>query len=317
MLLSSALRVGPPPPPARQAILPFPRRVPPRHTKQTGRLDLFHFIHLLDEEGLADRVPFLEDSIAALAHYHRSVFGFGFRPSDLRIPLRDVPWILLGIRDGILTRPVVLDSPSLMDVVELGLDTAQSILHLRIERLAASGMQFLGSDVAWDGLRSARHGALADRLARSLQRGRSAWWSDFQDVYEHLPDGPTVGERVGTAPRLLFVGAPEGPRPGRLLAVRESSEPCARTVAPWQSAALTLEAGCRFLGPEAALLLAGCPDVREGDSSLLGGGQPVLLAALTPSARVATMQAEAHGVRLGCRDARGCDIGDRFIAAHE
>jgi hypothetical protein len=105
------------------AVLPFPgRHIPPpafrhRHSPPAARpnwsqrLDIRAFTRLLHVEGLSDRLPDLETQLDALSDENHRVFGFSFDPQEIRIAERDLRWLLLGLRKGLLTRPLVIDSP--------------------------------------------------------------------------------------------------------------------------------------------------------------------------------------------------------------
>jgi hypothetical protein len=267
----------------------------------------------LATDGLAERVPYLEEHVRALAHTHRSLFGFAFTPSELRIPARDLPWLLAGIRAGLLTRPVVLDSPRAQDVASLGLDPSQSLLRFRVERLRASGMHVRSPEASlatWETLRWPERDSLAEALAAKPPLALR----DPLGVYERLPQAATIGERVGMRPRLLLVGRGTGPRRGALLGARSDGTVRLHDSTEWATAASALESGCRFLTPEAALLLAGAPGVRDEESSFLGLDGPVLLAALTPHARIATLSSDEDGIQLGTADPWRMHTFDRFVA---
>lgn len=312
------------------SVLPFPgvsvrRSAAPRGSRrpsrapQGARLDLRAFVHLLAAEGLSDRLPDLERQVAALSAYNRCVFGFTFNPSEVRIPERDLPWLLLGLREGILTRPLVIDSPRAIDAVRLGIDLACPILTYRLEQLALSGIHFRCAAASWEvwrELRWPRHGPLADRVGR-LVGARSASYADLAAVYDQLPPSPTIGERLGVGPRFLLVGPNWEERRNRVLAARTNGAPVVKTLASWRSAAFALDEGCRFLSPEAALLLLGTPGVRDGDSTFLASDGPIWLSALNRVGRVAMLQSESSGVVLSCGDPKRVEPFDRLPACSE
>lgn len=296
--------------PWRQSRLPFPR---PRKTGDPfggHRLDLKSFTALLRAEGLAERLPDLADRVRALAHSARILYGFSFAPSELRIPTRDLPWLLAGLASGLTCRPLVVDSPRPADVAALGLDPHQPMLAYRLERLRASGMRILnpsaGAALAAE-YRWPERGSLADALGdNGLQH--------LPEVYERLPPARTIGGRVGAGPRLVLVGQYLGPRRGPLLATGTAGSARVEDPATFPTAASVLAAGCRLLTPEVALLLAGFPDVRDDVSSFLGCDGPVLLSALTPFARLATITSFETGIQLGTADPWRVHSADRFVA---
>jgi hypothetical protein len=296
-----------------------------RHPVRTGRspyanrLDLRTFVRLLQDEGLSDRLPDLELHIRRLSDYHRSVFGFTFDPAAIRIPNRDLAWMLLGLREGILTRGIVIDSPRAMDVVRLGLDPTCSMLRYRFEQLVRSGIHFISPCATWslwNDLRWPKHGSLAERVTR-VGGAPSASYTDLMAVYESLPSPPTIGGRVGIGPRLLLVGRNREPRLNRVLAARSNGEPVVKTMFDCRSPAFALEEGCRFLSPEGALLLLASPDVRDGESSYLAEEGPIWLSGLNPFGMMAKMQSEARGVFVSVGDVRRNDPLDRLPASSE
>jgi hypothetical protein len=296
-----------------QSPLPFARGSRRPRPTGTHRLDLGGFVELLANEGLAQRVPYLAEQVRTLAHAHRALFGFSFTPSELRVPVRDLPWLLAGIRAGLLTRPVVLDSPHAEDVASLGLNPTQTMLRFRVERLMASGMHISSPQASlatWEMLRWPERDSLAETLAGD---GHGAL-RDLPASYDGLAPTATIAQRVGARPRLLLVGRTTGPRRGPLLGARRDGT--VRIVDPdaWPTAASVLDAGCRFLTPEAALLLAGAAGMRDGESSFLGCDGSVLLAALTPHARIATITSDEDGIQLGTADPWRVHAFDRFVA---
>ncbi|KAA0255529.1 hypothetical protein FBQ97_00100 [Acidobacteria bacterium ACD] len=313
------------------AVLPFPGHgVPPpaprrRHSSSaarhqpTSRLDLRSFVRLLRAEGLSARLPSLRHQVEELAERHHAVFGFGFDPDEIRIPARDLPGMLLGLREGILTRPVVVDSPHILDAIRLGLDFASSMLRYRIERLAASGIRFRFPELGWalwSDLRWPRHGSLAERIRRIVGMP-SASHGDLVTVYERLPRPPTIGERLGTAPRLLFVGESREPWRTKLLGSDSSGELVVKALQSFRSAAVALEEGCRFLSPEAALLLLASPETRQGNPGPFGWEGPVWLSGVDQFGRVAMMEADSDAVTLSCRQPRRFEMFDRLPASSE
>lgn len=296
--------------PWRQSRLPFPRARKAADPFGRQRLDLKGFTALLRAEGLAERLSDLEDRVRALAHSARMLFGFSFAPSDLRIPARELPWLLAGLASGLTFRPLVVDSPRPEDVATLRLDPQQPMLAYRLERLRASGMRILnpaaGTALAAE-FRWPERGSLADALGdHGLQQ--------LPEVYERLPLPRTIGGCVGTRPRLVLAGRYLGPRRGPLLATGPAGSARVEDPAGYPTAAAVLAAGCRLLSPEVALLLASLPDVRDDVSSFLGCDGPVLLGALTPFARLATITSFETGIQLGTADPWRVHSADRFVA---
>jgi hypothetical protein len=313
------------------AVLPFPghhlpppalrRRhsPPPSRPQPTQRLDLRSFTRLLHAEGLSDQLPDLETQVDALSDEHRSIFGFSFDPEEIRIAERDLPWMLLGLRKGILTRPLVIDSPCALDAVRLGLALSCSMLRYRFECLERSGIHFRnssGSWALWSDLRWPRIAPLADAVRR-LVGPRLPSSSDLAAVYERLPLSVTIGDRLGAAPRFLLVGRDREPVRNRVLAARPDGRPAMRSFIGFRYPALALERGCRFLSPEAALLLLGSQELRSGESSLLAADGPIWLSGLDPFGRVAMMQSEVDGIVIMCGDPRRNEPFDRLPASSE
>ncbi|MEO6325685.1 MAG: hypothetical protein ABIQ65_13770 [Thermoanaerobaculia bacterium] len=312
------------------SVLPFPgvsrsSRFPAWHAIRSARpprgdrLDLRTFVRLLEAEGLSDRLPDLELRVSALSDYNLKVFGFAFDPRDLRIPERDLPWLLMGLRTGVLTRPLVIDSPSAIDSIRVGLDVSSSLLFYRLERLAESGLHFScfsGSREQWRDLRWTKHGSLADKLLRVVG-SPSASHDDLTAVYERLRPAPTVGDRLGAGPRFLLVGSNREPSQNRVLARRPNGAPSVRRMLECRAPAFALEKGCRFLSPEAALLLLGSPGVRDDESSFLAVDGPIWLSGLNPFGRVATLQSESRGIVIGCGDPKRNEPLDRLPASSE
>ncbi|MEO6325924.1 MAG: hypothetical protein ABIQ65_14965 [Thermoanaerobaculia bacterium] len=312
------------------SILPFPgvprsTIFPTRHAIRSGRpshgdrLDLHTFVRLLEAEGLSDRLPDLELQVSTLSNYNLRVFGFAFDPSEIRIPERDIPWLLMGLRTGILTRPLVIDSPSAIDAIRLGLASSSPLLFYRLERLAQSGIHFAsfyGAREQWRDLRWTRRGALADKLLRVVGSA-SASHENLSAVYERLRPAPTVGDRLGAGPRFLLVGPDREPAQNRVLSKQSNGEPRAKKMLECRSPAFALEKGCRFLCPEGALMLLGSPGVRDDESSLLAVDGPIWLSGLNPFGRVATLQSESRGIVLDCGDPRRNDPLDRLPASSE
>lgn len=303
----------------RSTRIPLRRSIRSGHPSRTDRLDLRAFVRLLEAEGLSDRLPDLEHQVATLSNYNFTVFGFAFDPSEIRIPERDLPWLLLGLREGILTRPLVIDSPSAIDALRLSLDASYSLLAYRFEKLARSGIRFSAFQGGWEpwrDLRWTRRGSLSERL-RKIVGSPSASYDDLLSVYEGLGPAPTVGDCLGAGPRFLLVGPNrEAPR-NRVLAIRPNGEPRVKRMLECRSPAFALEEGCRFLSPEATLMLLGSPGVRADDSSILGMDGPIWLSGLNSLGRVAMMQAETRGVALTCGDPRRNDPVDRLPASSE
>ena len=297
--------------PWREPRLPVPSPVRLSASSGGHRLDLKGFLSILSAEGLRDRVPDLEERICALSRNARTLYGFSFTPSELRIPARDLPWLLSGLASGLTLRPLVLDSPRPEDIASLGLDPRQSMLAFRLDRLRASGMRILNSGASaalCTDLRWPDRDGLGERLGEDGLR-----W--LPEVYESLPLPATLGGRAGARPRLIFVGRHGGPRRGPLLAATAGAAVRVEDPATYPTAATVLGSGCRLLTPEAALLLAGQPDLRDGDSSLLGCDGPVLLGALTPFARIATITSYESGIQLGTADPWRVHAADRLVAA--
>jgi len=300
----------PPSLPWRQTPLPFPRSSR-RSTLPAGfRLDLRGLRALLASEGLAERLPDLEERVGALAHAARHVFGFSFAPSDVRIPVRDLPWMLAGLTAGLTLRPLVVDSPRPEDVTSLGLDAHASLLSYRLRCLERSGMRILAfhgslalaSELRWPERRS---------LTDVLEQGTL---SSLPEIYEALGPVHTVGARVGQRPRLVLVGRHTGPRRGPLLSKTEGG--AVRVIDPvtFPTAASVLEAGCRLPTPEEALLLAASPELRDDASTFFGCDGPLLLGALTPHARIATFTSHEDGIQLGTADPWRVHASDRLVA---
>jgi len=301
---------APPILPWRQAPLPFPRSSRRSLLPAGFRLDLRGLRALLASEGLAERLPDLEEHVGALAHTARQVFGFSFAPSEVRIPVRDLPWLLAGLSAGLTLRPLVVDSPRPEDVSALGLDPQECLLRYRLRCLWKSGMRILpfhGSLALAEQLRWPERRSLADVLGSdALQR--------LPEVYDQLGGSATIGSRVGQRPRLVLVGRHTGPRRGPLLGTGEGGSVRVIDSATFPTAASVLEAGCRLLSPEEAFLLAGSPDLRDDTSTFLGCDGPILLGALTPYARVATFTSHEAGIQLGTADPWRVHASDRLVA---
>ena len=288
-------------------------------TPDSDRLDLGSFVRLLEREGLADRLPHLELRVQALSNDYLNVFGFTFDPSEIRIPKRDVPRLLLGIRERVFTRPLVIHSPSVLDAIRLGLQPSMPMLTYRFECLARSGLRFKSaftSWIFWKDLRSPRDRPLADEVRRVVGPRLSAS-SDLAAVYEGLPPGATIAERLGAAPQFLLVGRNRESAHNRVLATRADGTPVVKVLTGCRSPAFAMERGCRFLSPEAALLLLGWQDNRDGDSSLLACEGPIWLSALDPFGRVPMLQSEPDGVVLSTGDPRRNEPFDRLPATSE
>lgn len=296
--------------PWRQTPLPFPRASRRSRLPAGFRLDLRGFRALLSAEGLAERLPDLEERVGALAHTGRQLYGFSFAPSDVRIAVRDLPWLLAGLEAGLTLRPLVIESPRSEDVASLGLDPGEPILRYRLRCLARSGMRiipFHGSLALAEQFRWPERRSLADALETDGLRS-------LPEVYEELGTAPTIGSRVGQRPRLVLVGRHLGPRRGPLLGTRDDAGVRVIDPATFPTAASVLEAGCRLLTPEEALLLAASPDLRDDTSTFLGCDGPILLGALTPYARIATFTSHEAGIQLGTADPWRVHAADRLVA---
>lgn len=313
-MLSSLAPIAPPDLcrvlPWRQAPLPFARGVRRRNARESRSLPLDVFHAVLAAEGLDDCVPDLDARLAVLARAHRTLYGFSFAPSALRVPARDLPWLLAGLAAGLTLRPLVLDSPRPEDVRRLGLDPRQSLLSYRLDRLMASGMRILnpgGSRALAEQLRWPERGSLAECLG---PRGLC----DLPAVYDRLDHPATIRSRTGEHPRLVLVGRHTGPRRGPLLAPRDGGGVRVVDPATFPTAATVLAAGCRLLTPEEAVLLAGAPDLRDDTSTFLGCDGPILLGALTPYARIATITSHDDRIQLATADPWRVHAADRLVA---
>jgi hypothetical protein len=102
-----------------------------------------------------------------------------------------------------------------------------------------------------------------------------------------------------------------------VLAAGPNGTPIVRGMSPFHSAACAFEARCRFLAPEAALLLLGAPDVRDRSSTFLGADHGIWLSALDPFGRVAMMRSHPDGIELSCEHPRRSDPIDRLPASSE
>lgn len=313
-MLSSLAPIAPPDLgrvlPWRQAPLPFARGARRTSTRESRSLPLHVFHAVLAAEGLDDRLPDLEARLAVLARTQRILYGFAFAPSEVRIPARDLPWLLEGLAAGLTLRPLVLDSPRPDDVHRLGLDPRQSLLGYRLERLMASGMRILnpaGSRALAEQLRWPEHGSLAECLGASGLR-------DLPEVYDRLDHPATIRSRIGRPPRLVLVGRHTGPRRGPLLASRDGGGVQVVDPATFPTAATVLATGCRLLTPEEAVVLAGAADLRDDTSTFLGCDGPILLGALTPYARIATITSHDDGIQLATADPWRVHASDRLVA---
>ncbi len=296
--------------PWRQAPLPFPRSAPRRNTREARSLPLDVFHAVLAAEGLDDRLPDFGARLTSLAHAHRMLYGFSFAPSELRISARDLPWLVAGLAAGLTLRPLVLDSPRPEDVRRLGLDPRQSLLGYRLESLRRSGLRILnpgGSQALAEQLRWPERGSLAECLGPAGLR-------ELPEVYDRLDPSPTIRSRVGQRPRLVLVGRYSGPRRGPLLGAGPDGAVLVVDPAMFPTAASVLTAGCRLLTPEETILLAGAPDLRDGESTFLGCDGPILLGALTPYARIATFTSHENGIQLGTADPWRVHASDRLVA---
>jgi hypothetical protein len=102
-----------------------------------------------------------------------------------------------------------------------------------------------------------------------------------------------------------------------VLATGGDGAPVVRTLSCIRSAAHALEQGCRFLTPEAALLLLGTPRVRERVSTFLATESSIWLSAVNPHGRVAMLRSLPDGVLLSCEDPRRIEPFDRVPASSE
>lgn len=295
------------------------RRIPLEARKRIPgrRLDLRAFRQHLETAGLSEQLPYLESRIEELADYNERVFGFSFDPADIRIAERDLPRMTLGLREGILVRPLVIDSPRTEDAVRLGLDLSAPMLRYRYDCLARSGIRFIGGEGRWEEWRELRtpwHGSLADRVRRS---GCPTSPPDFWGLHPLLPPPSTIGERLGAAPRLVLVGPDTEPFENRLLATGPDGEPVVRTMGSTHSAGNALRQGCRFLSHEGALLLLGTPDLRSDDSTMLASMGAIWLSAVNPFGRLAMLRTHTDGVELLCQDPQRDRPFDRVPASSE
>lgn len=299
--------------PAAPIPFPFPTPeadLPPRFILLERRaprraLRLADFLDVLGRERLDDLLPDLKAHLRQLAHYNRTVFGFGFDPAEVRVLPQDLPRMLAGLRHGILTRPLVLDSPSEDDARRLGFDRATPVLEYRIQKLAESGIHFpaLAARLAlWRELRRPLVGTLADIVQRhttGLLGARDAFFL----AHEDLPRPETVGDRIGAAPRLVLVGRNDELWRNPVLADDAGGPVVVEREQHLAAAGYAVRQGCRFLSPEAALLLLGAPGVRDGATSKLATTTAIWLAGVSTYGRVARIQSQADGILLECADA--------------
>lgn len=265
----------------------------------TQNIGVAEFLELLADNGLAKKLPGFRARLDKLARSNRATYGFSFNRDDPRlVHAADIPRMLLGLREGILTQAVVIDSPSGGDMRRLKLDPLQSMLALRFIALKKSGLRFLyeSAEEIWTKVRTPENAPLWTAYHQMIRK-------NLVRAFDALPPPPTIFERRDSPPRLVLVGRNSSPRNCRVLVdldgqpgVRQFNQSVHRSIE--LTSALAHRAS--FLTPEAALILMGSPGVRVGKTTLLARPThssycEVMLAGLLPKGKALNIRSFKGG----------------------
>ncbi len=270
----------------------------------TPPLTLSQLEDRLAAESITDRLPNLRQQLDDLARHNAETYGFSFQPDDLTIPEADVSRMLLGLREGLLTRLLVIDSPTAADVQRLHLRGETTMLEYRMSALIKCGYRFYDVPERLSSLSELRTPTDHPLWTLFVKPDGTVDTSESHaaSIYRALPATPTIADRTGAAPRLILTGPDAWGTTARLLADGDDGTP---VILDRSGSSLTpeeaLRARAHFISPEAALVALGAPypHARQTPASVPKAWH--WTAGLTPEGEVARLYAYqgAVGLRWG------------------